>query len=200
LQAEALGFEGDGAAAGKGVMQAGELFRVEEGGGVGVVGVGGAGLAPGFADFGARFFQHWLVGGVFPDDQFFEDLKEAITRCRPTGFEVAGGQFAGMLEFPFPGGVVDELGEDDGAGGGEGAARPPEVEGAGVAVADRFFAGGGFVDGVEGEGDFDEFFGGDDGMGHGVAFWLMRGAEPPPGLPQVGGGTCLAPSSNWGGK
>jgi hypothetical protein len=52
-------------------------------------------------------------------------------------------------------GVVYEGGEDDGAAGGEGATRPPEVEGAGMAVADGFLAGAGDVDGFEGEGDFD---------------------------------------------
>lgn len=55
------------------------------------------------------------------------------------------------------GGIIDLLGEEYGASRGKRAPCPPQVQGAGVAVADRFFARGGGVDGVEWEGDFDEF-------------------------------------------
>ena len=56
---------------------------------------------------------------------------------------VSCGEFVGAV-----GGVVDHAGEDDGAAGGEGAARPPHVEGGGVSVPDGFLAGGFAVDGV----------------------------------------------------
>ena len=42
------------------------------------------------------------------------------------------------------------------------AARPPQVQRAGVAVANGLFAGTGHVDVVQREGDFDEFLGGAD--------------------------------------
>ena len=55
-------------------------------------------------------------------------------------------------------GIVHQRGENHGATGGQGPARPPQVQGAGVAVPDGFFAGAGRVDGFQGQGDFDEFF------------------------------------------
>ena len=58
------------------------------------------------------------------------------------------------------GGVVDQLGEEHGPRRGQRAPRPPEVQRAGVAVADGFLAGGGSVYFVEGQGDFDQFLAG----------------------------------------
>jgi len=55
-------------------------------------------------------------------------------------------------------GIVHQRGKDDGAAGGQGPARPPEVQCARVAVADGFLAGAGLVDSFEGQGDFDQFF------------------------------------------
>ena len=48
-------------------------------------------------------------------------------------------------------GVIDQGSKDDGPRGRQGTARPPEVEGAGVAVADRLLPGRLGVDGVEGQ-------------------------------------------------
>jgi hypothetical protein len=56
--------------------------------------------------------------------------------------------------------VIDQAGKDDGPAGGQRSPGPPQVEGAWVAVPDRFLAGAGFVDRFQGEGDFDQFFAG----------------------------------------
>ena len=50
--------------------------------------------------------------------------------------------------------------------------RPPEMQGRGVAMADRFLAGGGDIDRFEREGDFDEFFLG-VGQGYDIQFWIL---------------------------
>ena len=52
--------------------------------------------------------------------------------------------------------VVDELGEQDGAGGGERAARPPQVQRRRVAVADRLLARGLSVDRLQRQGHLDQ--------------------------------------------
>ena len=69
LEAEALGFEGDGAAAGEGVVEGGQPLRVEQFGRAGVVAVVGAGAAPAPADLGAGLLQDALVGRVLPQHQ-----------------------------------------------------------------------------------------------------------------------------------
>jgi hypothetical protein len=55
-------------------------------------------------------------------------------------------------------GIVYQRGEDHRAAGGERSSCPPEVQRAGVAVPDRFFARAGDVDRFERQRDFDQFF------------------------------------------
>jgi hypothetical protein len=65
------------------------------------------------------------------------------------------------------GGVVDHLREDHGPRSSQRTPRPPQVQRARVPVADALLARAGSVDGVERQGDFDEFLaavGG--GLGH----------------------------------
>ncbi len=137
-------------------------FTPEEG----VVTVQLADLAPAFADFGAGAFQHFFIGGVFPQHQILNNGEQPFAAGGPGGFQVIGGNLAGVVQFPLPGGVVDQLGKNHGAGRGQRSPRPPQMQRAGVAVPDRFFAGGGGVNGVQRQGHFDQFLGCFNGVGH----------------------------------
>ncbi len=134
FQAQALGLQGDGAAAGEGVQQ-------------------GRGLAAGrvLADLGPGPLQQGLVVDVLPFHQLFHEAEEALAL---PALGLLGGE-----AFRVAGGVVHHLGEDHRAAGGQGAPGPPQVQGAGVAVADGFFPGRLPVDGLQGQGDFDELLG-----------------------------------------
>ena len=155
-KAEALRLQRQRATPGKRVMKAGQDVEVEEFGGLGVVAVEVAGFAPAFPDGVAGTLQDFFVVGVFPFDQIADDGKEAL---------------AAGFGFVFVAGVVHHLREDDGTRCRQRPPRPPQVQGAGVAVADGFFARGGGVDVIKRQGDFDEFFRQFDGLGHGVS-WL----------------------------
>jgi len=158
LQAQALRFQGDGAAPGKGVEQ-GRWVAVRR-----------------QADQVASGLQHLLVGGALPLHQGFDKVEQPLAGGVVRGGVLAARQLpAGLHEFGRRVGIVHEGSKDDGAAGGQRSARPPQVQGAGVAVADGFLAGAGFVDGFEGEGDLDEFF----AVGHmctfsGIGFQVRR--------------------------
>src|SRR5258706_5095939 len=72
----------------------------------------------------------------------------------PLGFLcLFGGELLGVC-----GGVIDQLGEEHGAAGGERPACPPQVEGGGVAVADRLFPRRLAVDVVQRDRDLDQLW------------------------------------------
>nr|WP_315360317.1 hypothetical protein [Neisseria bacilliformis] len=139
-QPEALGFQRQCAAAGEGVVKAGQDFGVEQLGGLGVIAVEGAGFAPAFPNGGAGALQYAFVVGVFPFHEVADDVKQLF--AADFGFFFVDA----ALQFALVAGVVHHLGENHGAGGGQRAARPPKVQRAGMPVADGFFAGGGGVD------------------------------------------------------
>lgn len=119
-------------------------------------GVIGAGGAPRLPDFRAGAIQDLFVRGVFPEDQILDDAEEALPLLLLGTF---GGEEVGMA-----GGIVNQLREENRAGGGKRATRPPEMQRGGVAVADRLFAGAGDVDRLERVGDLDQFLTGYDGV------------------------------------
>ena len=140
-------------------MEGGQRVRIEELGRLRMTLVERAGLAPALPDLLAGAGEHLLVVGVLPLHQVFDDLEQALT--------LDGRLF---LVHPAPqlalvAGVVDHLRKDHRPRRGQRPARPPQVQRAGVAVADRLLARRSDVDGVEREGDFDEFFWGLEG-GH----------------------------------
>ena len=141
LQAEPLRFQRQRAAAGERVVERRQALRVEQLGRARMISVVGAGAPPGRADFVTRLLQHLLVGGVLPLEQLFDQLEQPLPL--PV-LLLLGGE-----EFRAAGGIVDQLREDDGAGGRQRAPRPPQMQGAGVAVADRLLARRGGVDGVQ---------------------------------------------------
>ena len=74
LQSESLGFEGDATAAGEGVEQGRRL------------------VICGDADELAGGIHGWLVGGVFPCDESFDEVEESHARGVAVGFDVVGGR------------------------------------------------------------------------------------------------------------
>ncbi len=115
-----------------------------------------------------------VVGGALPFHQALDEGEELLAalidemQLSPVGrLRVRSGQLVNEVEEllgdAFLAGVVDEGGEEDGAAGGEGAASPPEVQGARMAFRAVLLVSGLLVDGVEGDGDFDELF----AVGHG---------------------------------
>jgi hypothetical protein len=130
LQPQPLRRQGQGAAAGKGIVEGGQLVRVEEFGGAGVVPVIGAGGASDLPDFVAGLIEHVLVGGVLPPHQLLDDLEEA------QAFDFLCFQRRELVRVCRR--VVHHLGEDHRAGSRQRSPRPPEMQRGGVAVADGF--------------------------------------------------------------
>ena len=161
LQPQPLRLQRQRAAAGKGVVKGGQPVGVEQLGSLRVVPVQFAHLAPGTADFGAGTLQHLLVVGVLPLDQILDDAEQ------PLALEL---RFLPVHPVPeaaalLVAGIVDHLRKDHRPRRRQRPPRPPQVQRAGVAMADAFLTRGGGVDGIQRQGDFDEFSGGFDG-GH----------------------------------
>ena len=165
LQAEPLRFQRQRAAAGERVVKRRQALRVEQLGRARMIGVVGAGAPPAGADFVARLLQHLLVGGVLPLDQLFDQIEQPLPL--PILF------LLGRKELRPAGGIVDELSEDDGAGGRQRAPRPPQMQGAGVAVTDRLLARRGGVDGVQRQRHLDQLL----PDGHALGAWHRAGHQ-----------------------
>ena len=93
FEAEPLRFERQGATAGERVVECRQPIPIEDFAGARMVRVRGAGPPPALPDLGPRPFQHLLVGGVFPEDQLFNEPEQAVplqlrrhfTECLPVG-------------------------------------------------------------------------------------------------------------------
>ena len=155
LQPEALGLKGQGTATGERVMESGELIRVEQLGSARVIFVIGAGTAPTLPNLIASLLEQSFIRRILPQHQLLNQAKEALP--------LLGLRLLGREELRMGGGIIDQLGKDHGAGGGQGATRPPEVQRTGVTVADRLLTRTGLVDLLQGQGDLNELF----GSGHG---------------------------------
>jgi hypothetical protein len=132
-------------------VEGGQLLGVEQLGGAGVVFIRLARPLPARPDLVARRLEHIFVVGVLPLHQVLDDLEQApalrlLRLCRWEEVRVGRG-------------VVHHLGEDDCPRRRQGPARPPQMQGGGVAMADGLLPLAGLIDGLEREGDFDEFFG-----------------------------------------
>ena len=89
--------------------------------------------------------------------------------------------------------VIHHLAENHRPRRGQRPSRPPEVQGGRVAVADGFLSRRGDVDGVEGQGDFDEFF----AVG-GHASFLAQDAVGGTGFDLHGEPVRIEGESGWG--
>jgi hypothetical protein len=94
-------------------VQPGHGFGLEQGGGVGMASVEGADFLPRTADFRPCPLQHTFVGGVFPKDEFFDEVEEFLAAFGEGGALLGRRFFAGMLGFPQTGGIIDQLRKDD---------------------------------------------------------------------------------------
>ena len=153
LQPQPLRLQRDRAAAGKGVVQTGQFVGVEKLCRLRMLLVECTDLPPGAADFGAGPLQHLLVGGVLPRHQLFEDLEKPLAFDRSVFFVHAVFETATLLVAR----IVDHLCKNDSACSRQRTSRPPKMQRARMAVANRFFSGRRFVDGIERQRHFNQF-------------------------------------------
>ncbi len=154
FQPQALCFQRQRAAAGKGVVEGRQHMTVEQFPGARMIGVLGAGVAPALPDFVARRLQHGFVNGVLPQHQLLDDAEQPL----PLLFLLLlGREQVGMRRR-----VIDHLRKDHRPRRRQRPPRPPQVQGARMPVSDRLLARCRLVDGFERQGDFDEFLLGHD--------------------------------------
>ena len=115
-----------------------------------MVGILGAGVAPALPDFVARLLQHGLVGGVLPLHQILDDAEQPLPLLLLL--------LLGREQIRVRQRVVDHLRDDHRPRRRQRSPRPPQMQRGRMAVADRFLARAGDVDGFEWKGDFDELF------------------------------------------
>ena len=137
LQAEALRLQRNRAAAGEGVVD----WRW------GAIGM--------LQDLLAGLTQHILVVRVLPLHQAFDNAEQPLA--------LALLSLLGRKPIRVAARVVHQRGEEHRTACGERAARPPEMQRARVAMADRLLAGRCCIDRLQREGNFDEFAGGHSG-------------------------------------
>ena len=126
-------------------MECGQDVGVEEGGGLRMFFVEFAGFAPARPNGVVGALEDVGVVAVFPFHQLADDIEQLLATDFSGFFvDAAPKALADLIA-----GIVHHLREDHGAGGGERPPRPPQVQGAGVAVADGFFARGGAVDVIQ---------------------------------------------------
>ena len=174
LQAEPLGLQGDGAASGEGVEDRGRL------------------IPRGAADLLPDLTHEVLIADVVPVHHAGDEGEQAAA-LRLHG-PLGGGLRVGLPRGPSRlqellvalGGVVDQLGEEHGAGGGRGLAGPPQVQRGGVPLADGFLPSGLLVDGVERQRHLNEL------PGHGSPSCRRRTGEFSAGV----NGNILRPPSD----
>jgi len=135
-----------------------QLIGIKQLNGLRVTLVQRANLAPRAADFGAGAFQHFLVVRILPLHQVFDDLKKSLALLCHSVFPGTGAAITG---YNF-GRVIDHLCKNHSPRCCQRTPCPPKVQRAWVAVADGLFARRCNIDGVERQGDFDEFFRGFD--------------------------------------
>jgi hypothetical protein len=104
---------------------------------------------PAPADFAAGALDRLLVRGVLPLHQALDDAEQA--------FALALLQRFGREQLRPGRGVVHQLREEHGARSGQRTARPPSVQREGVPMDGRLFPDAGGIDGVERQGDLDQF-------------------------------------------
>ena len=153
FQAEALRFQRDAAATGEWIQQGRRIPLRRD------------------ADQLARLLHDGFVRRRFPSHQPLDEIEEAHAGRVAFGFHVgsiARQVLASLDEFRQSHriiGVVNERGENDRPRCCQRTPRPPQMQGRGVAVTDGFLARAGSVDGVQRQGNFDQFF----GWGHGAS-------------------------------
>jgi hypothetical protein len=152
LQPQALRLQRQRAPARKRVVKGGQLLGVKAGPAL----VERAGLAPARGNGRAGAGQHGFVVGVLPQHQLAQDLEQLLA----LGVGLRAG-LARVVAALAPG-VVDHLRKDHRPRRRQRPPRPPQVQRAGVAVANGFLPRRRHVDIVQRQGDFDEFFGGAD--------------------------------------
>ena len=125
-------------------------------------------------DLRVRLGEQRLVAGVLPDDEPLDDAVDS--RSRSARWASSVGNAVGMRRR-----VVDELGEEHRARGGERSARPPQVQRRRVAVADRLLARRLPVDRLQRQRHLDQLALAHHGIVSSVGRHLLRTASSRPG-------------------
>src|SRR5690606_2515826 len=142
------------------IMKAWQLLRIEQLGSLRMALIQLTGLTPAFPNFRSCALQHLFVVGVFPLHQLFDYFKQPLTLRRRLFLVHPTAQMA------FVTGVVDHLRKNHRPRRRQRPPRPPQVQSTGVAMTDRLFTSSRDVDRIQRQSDFDEFFGGFDGICH----------------------------------
>ena len=162
FQPQPLRLQRDRATPSKGVVEGRQFVGVEEFRRLRVVFVQLAHLAPRTANLGAGPLQYLFVGGVLPLHQLFHDLEQPLAFDGGVLFVHAVLEAAALLVAR----IVDHLCKKDCACRGQRAPRPPEVQRARMAMANRFLTRRRLVDGVQRQRHFDQFARRFDLIGH----------------------------------
>ena len=156
LQAEPLRLERDRPASGERVVERRQPRRVEEFRRARMVGIVRAGPPPTDADLFPRPLDQLLVRRVLPLHQFPQDPEQ------PLALPVL--LLPGREQFRPGRRVVHQLREQYRPRRGQRPPRPPQVQRAGMPVADGLLPRRRLVDGIEGQGHLDEFADGLHGL------------------------------------
>ncbi len=156
LQPQPLRLQRNGSAAGKGIVQGGQFVGIEQLGGLRVVLVQFAHLPPRAANLGTGTLQHFLVGGVFPLHEVFDDFEEPLP---------LDGSFLLVLSVFEPAallvaGIIDELRKDDRPRRRKWPPCPPKMNAARMRHAGWHFSRSArCIDRIQRKRDFDELAG-----------------------------------------
>ena len=155
LQPQPLRLQRDGSATGKGIVQGGQLVGIEQLGGLRVVLVQLAHLPPRAANLGAGTLQHFLVGGVLPQHEVFDDFEQPLPLDGGVLLVLPVFEPAALLVA----GIVDQLRKDDRPRRRQRPPRPPQMQRGRMSMPDGLLPRTSRIDRVQRQGDFDELAG-----------------------------------------
>src|SRR5262249_35216453 len=148
-------------------MERWKLARIEHLRCAWVILVGGAGGTPALPDLLSRPLQYLFVRRVLPLYQLLDQSEKSLAFLLLRLF--------GWKQIWVRRRIVHHLGENDCPRCCQRSSRPPQVQRAGVTVADGLLSRTGFVDCIQWQGNFDEFL----LWGHaGSTFAVMLAAPP----------------------
>ena len=117
-------------------MQGGQLLGIEQLGGLRVVLVQLAHLTPRATNLGAGTLQHFLVGGVLPQHEVFNDFEQPLPLNGGFLLVLSVFESAALLVA----GIIDQLGKDDRPRRRQRPPRPPQMKRRRMPMPDGFLS------------------------------------------------------------